>query len=67
MIKGSVIWFNDRRGIGYISRDKGADVFVHHSSIQGEGYKTLYAGDKVEFEIVKGKKGLEASKVVKLK
>jgi CspA family cold shock protein len=67
MIKGTVVWFNDRRGIGYISRGKDDDVFVHHSSIQGEGFKTLFAGDKVEFEIVKGKKGLEASKVVKSK
>ncbi len=66
MIKGTVVWFNDRRGIGYISRDEGEDVFVHHSSIQGKGYKTLSTGNKVEFEIVKGKKGYEAIEVVKL-
>ena len=66
VIKGTVSWFNDTKGIGYISRDEGDDVFVHHSSIQCEGFKTLSAGNKVEFEIIKGKKGFEASKVVKI-
>ncbi|WP_096894380.1 cold-shock protein [Candidatus Scalindua japonica] len=63
MIKGTVSWFNDTKGIGYISRSKGDDVFVHDSAIQCEGFKTLSAGNKVEFEIIKGKKGYEASKV----
>ena len=66
MIKGTVSWFNDTKGIGYISRNDGDDVFVHHSSIQCKGFKTLSAGNKVEFEIVKGKKGYENSTVVKI-
>ena len=66
MVKGTVKWFNDTKGIGYISRDEGDDVFVHHTSMQCEGFKTLSAGNKVEFEIIKGKKGFEASKVVKI-
>ena len=66
MIKGIVSWFNDRKGIGYISRDEGDEIFVHHSSIHCEGFKTLSAGNRVSFDIVKGKKGYEASEVVKL-
>jgi CspA family cold shock protein len=66
MVKGTVKWFNDRKGIGYISRKDGDDVFVHHSSIQCEGFKTLFAGNRVEFEIKNGKRGPEASKVIKL-
>ncbi|MHC4270591.1 MAG: cold shock domain-containing protein [Planctomycetota bacterium] len=66
MVNGAVKWFNDKHGIGYISREEGEDVFVHYSSIQCEGFKTLFAGDKVEFEIKNGKRGYETSKVVKL-
>jgi CspA family cold shock protein len=61
-----VKWFNDSKGYGFISRSDGEDVFVHHSVIQGQGFRTLAEGDKVEFEIVKGQKGLQATNVVKV-
>jgi CspA family cold shock protein len=66
MPQGTVKWFNDSKGFGFISQENGDDVFVHHSAIQGEGFKTLAEGDKVEFEIVKGDKGDKAENVVKL-
>ena len=66
MPSGTVKWFNDSKGYGFISSDTGEDVFVHHTAIQGEGFKTLAEGDKVEFEIVKGDKGDKAENVVKL-
>lgn len=66
MAKGTVSRFDDKKGIGYISREDGEGIFVHHSSIQGDGFKNLFAEEAVEFEIVNGKKGLEVSKVVKL-
>ncbi len=66
MPSGTVKWFNDAKGYGFISTDNGEDVFVHHTEIQGEGFKTLAEGDKVEFEVVKGDKGNKAQKVVKL-
>ncbi|MHC4182926.1 MAG: cold-shock protein [Planctomycetota bacterium] len=66
MTQGVVKWFNDSKGYGFISSDTGEDVFVHHTAIQGEGFKTLAEGDKVEFEIVKGDKGNKAQNVVKL-
>jgi cold shock protein len=66
MPSGTVKWFNDKKGFGFISQDEGDDVFVHHTSIQGEGFRTLAEGDKVEFEVVKDQKGYKASKVVKL-
>jgi CspA family cold shock protein len=66
MINGTVKWFSDRKGVGFISQENGDDVFVHHSSIQCQGFKTLFAGDKVEFEIEDGLKGVRAGKVVKL-
>lgn len=66
MPSGTVKWFNDAKGYGFISTDNGEDIFVHHTEIQGEGFKTLAEGDKVEFEIVKGDKGNKAQKVVKL-
>ncbi|MDD5495558.1 MAG: cold shock domain-containing protein [Candidatus Omnitrophica bacterium] len=65
MVQGTVKWFNDKKGYGFIIADTGKDVFVHHSAIEGEGYKTLKEGEKVEFEIVKGPKGEQATKVVK--
>ena len=66
MVQGTVKWFNDKKGFGFIVADTGTDVFVHHSVIEGEGYKSLKEGDKVEFEIVKGPKGDQATKVKKL-
>lgn len=66
MEKGRVKWFNDQKGFGFISRDSGDDVFVHHTAITGEGFKTLEEGQEVQFEVVKGPKGLQAANVAKL-
>jgi len=66
MPKGKVKWFNERKGYGFIEQENGPDVFVHYSAIKGEGYRTLSEGEEVEFEITQGKKGLQASNVVKL-
>ncbi|MDR4499726.1 MAG: cold-shock protein [Candidatus Scalindua sp.] len=66
MTRGTVKWFNDSKGFGFISQENGDDVFVHHSAIQGEGFKSLSEGDSVEFEITKDQKGFKASNVVKL-
>lgn len=66
MARGHVKWFNDKKGYGFITMDNGEDIFVHYTAISGEGYRTLKQGDEVEFEIVHSKKGLQASKVVKI-
>ncbi len=66
MAKGKVKWFSNQKGYGFISQDSGADVFVHHSAIQGDGYKTLDEGQAVEFEVTQGPKGEQAQNVVKL-
>ena len=66
MANGTVKWFNHKKGFGFISQDNGDDVFVHQTSIQGEGFRTLAEGDKVEFEVMKDQKGFKATKVVKL-
>ncbi|MBN1526659.1 MAG: cold shock domain-containing protein [Candidatus Omnitrophica bacterium] len=66
MPQGTVKWFNDKKGFGFIVADTGKDVFVHHTGIEGEGYKTLKEGEKVQFEIVQGPKGEQATKVVKI-
>lgn len=62
--RGRVKWFNERRGFGFIERDDGDDLFVHYSAIQMEGFKTLEEGQEVEFDIVEGEKGLQATNVV---
>ncbi len=66
MEKGTVKWFNSAKGYGFISRENGDDVFVHYQSIVGDGYRSLEEGDKVEFDVEKGAKGLQAVNVVKL-
>jgi CspA family cold shock protein len=65
-IQGTVKWFNNAKGFGFIGRENGADVFVHYSAIVGEGYKTLKEGDEVEFAIVPGEKGPQADGVRKI-
>ena len=65
--KGIVKWFNNDKGYGFIGREDGPDVFVHHSVIQLDGYKTLKEGDEVEFNIVEGQKGAQADAVTLIK
>ncbi len=66
LVKGKVKWFNSQKGYGFISIEGKNDVFVHHTAIQGDGYKTLEEGQDVEFEITEGEKGEQATNVVKL-
>jgi CspA family cold shock protein len=66
MVTGTVKWFSNQKGYGFITPESGNDVFVHHSAIQGDGYKSLDEGQKVEFEITSGPKGEQATNVVKL-
>ncbi len=65
-LKGTVKWFNNAKGFGFIGREDGPDVFVHYSALIAEGYKSLQEGDPVEFEIVDGQKGPQAANVVKV-
>lgn len=64
-MEGTVKWFNNSKGYGFIGRDNGPDVFVHYTAIVGEGYKSLDEGDTVEFEIAQGPKGLQAANVIR--
>ncbi|MGD0820191.1 MAG: cold-shock protein [Desulfomonilia bacterium] len=66
MATGTVKWFNEKKGFGFITQDGGSDVFVHYSAIKGDGFKTLTEGDKVTFEVTNGPKGPQASNVMKL-
>ncbi len=63
---GTVKWFNDSKGFGFIEREGGSDVFVHYSAIQGDGFKSLHEGQQVEFEVVQGQKGPAAENVTPL-
>jgi len=66
MAKGTVKWFNESKGYGFITQDDGTDVFAHFSAIQAEGFKTLAEGDSVSFDVVEGEKGPKAANIVKL-
>lgn len=66
MANGTVKWFNESKGFGFITRDDGTDVFAHYSAIADEGFKTLADGDAVSFDVVDGDKGLKAANIVKL-
>lgn len=65
-LTGRVKWFNDSKGYGFIEQEGGRDIFVHYTAIQGDGFKSLAEGQKVEFEIIEGAKGPQATKVVKV-
>ncbi len=65
-LTGRVKWFNDSKGYGFIEQEGGRDIFVHYTAIQGDGFKSLAEGQKVEFEIIEGAKGPQATQVVKV-
>jgi CspA family cold shock protein len=65
-VQGKVKWFNAEKGYGFIEQDEGGDIFVHYSAIQGEGYKTLEEGQRVQFDVVQGNRGPQAANVSKL-
>lgn len=66
MAIGTVKWFDNAKGYGFISQESGSDVFVHHTAIKGEGYKSLQEGERVQFDVVRGPKGDQASNVSKV-
>lgn len=66
MLEGTVKWFNDSKGFGFIKQDNGDDVFVHHTAIQSQGFRTLKEGARVSFEVVQGPKGPAAEKVTEM-
>ncbi|MBT1070795.1 cold-shock protein [Pelotalea chapellei] len=66
MVNGTVKWFNDSKGFGFLEQENGEDVFVHFSAITGDGFKSLAEGDNVTFELVKGPKGLQAANVTRV-
>jgi len=66
MVQGTVKWFNETKGYGFITKDEGGDVFAHYSAINGNGFKTLSEGDLVSFEVVSGDKGPKAINIVKI-
>ncbi len=66
MVNGTVKWFNDSKGFGFLEQESGDDVFVHFSAITGEGFKSLSEGDRVTFDLVKGPKGLQAANVTRI-
>ncbi len=66
MVNGTVKWFNDSKGFGFLEQENGEDVFVHFSAITGNGFKSLAEGDRVTFEVTKGPKGLQAANVSKI-
>lgn len=66
MPNGTVKWFNESKGYGFITQEDGTDIFAHYSEISGDGYKTLTEGDSVSFEVVESEKGLKATNIVKL-
>ena len=66
MVRGTVKWFSDEKGFGFISQEDGDDVFVHFSAIQAQGFRSLAEGDQVEFNVTKGPKGLQAADVKKV-
>jgi CspA family cold shock protein len=66
MVNGTVKWFNDSKGFGFLEQENGEDVFVHFSAISGDGFKSLAEGDSVTFELVKGPKGLQAANVTRI-
>jgi CspA family cold shock protein len=66
MANGTVKWFNDSKGFGFITQDDGADVFAHYSEISGDGFKSLAEGDEVSFDVTEGDKGPKAANIVKL-
>lgn len=66
MAEGTVKWFNDSKGFGFIEQENGPDVFVHFSAIQAEGFKSLAEGDRVSFDVVQGEKGPQSSNVIKV-